>query len=324
MPPGLIYTQMGSFARRLAEQEAGMMREMTRRWSAIESHLLSRIERLIAEIATLGILTDGEIFRLYRYTEMIQSARDEIAQYERWGATYISSVQTHASELGFEAAVRSVYGTQYLVPNINRAAVINMIGSCADGAPLFALIKNRALAGVAVDKLTQALVNGVALGYNPRKTARLMANGLSAGLTKAMVIARTEQTRAYREATRSGYKQQGITQYQRMCALSDRTCAACLALDGKIYNTDQIMHNHPLCRCFMIPVVGKVEQAYAQEWFATIGGVRQKEILGPAHYALYEQGIPLERMVNLTDNLTWGPTVGIKSIHDLEVELGIT
>jgi len=319
-----VYTDMQDYARKLARTEAGVVRDMTQRWSAMEARLLARIERLLAEIATLGVVTDSEIFQLYRYTELLQAVRDEIARYEVWGTEYVTRVQTRAMELGFEAAVRSTYGTQYLVPRLNTKAVIHMAGSCADGGALFTLIKNRALAGVAIDKLTQALVDGVALGFNPSKTARLMAQGLAAGLSKALVIARTEQIRVYREANRSGYIQQGITQYQRMCSLSDRTCPACLALDGRIYLTDQVMHNHPLCRCFMIPVIGKAEPAHALEWFGSIGSERQQQILGPGHYALWQQGISLEQMVKTTNDLTWGPTLGIKSIRDLEVEFGLT
>jgi SPP1 gp7 family putative phage head morphogenesis protein len=171
-----------------------------------------------------------------------------------------------------------------------------------------------------VDGLTQALVEGVALGYNPRKTAQIMASGLSDGLNKALVIARTEQLRTYRAANLEQYQNMGIQQWQRHCAFSDRTCVACLGLDGKIYPTNTGFASHPNCRCFMTAVIPgePITETNAQKWFGGLDEDRKKEILGKGHYELYQKGVPLSEMVSVNEDPIWGPTIGIRSLKDID------
>lgn len=313
-----VYQTMREYQRRLSKHEAAEMLAMAKRWAMVEKRLGVYFDALIDEIARDGLKTDAQIFRLYRYQELAGVASDEIAQYELWAGERIRREQMRALNLGFEAAVRTAYADSFFAPMIDRSAVANMIGICADGAPLFSVLKQRAIAPQAVEGLTNALIEAVALGYGPRKTARFMAHGLALGLDKALLIARTEQIRVYREATRAGYSQMGVTEYQRHCALSDRTCPVCLALDGKIYKTDAMMHSHPGCRCFMTAIVrGQTYPARAQDWFAKLPAARQKQILGPGHYNLYQGGMSLEEMVRTRNDPVWGPGLALRSVKSL-------
>jgi SPP1 gp7 family putative phage head morphogenesis protein len=314
-----IYRRMAEFNRQLAGREAASMLEMIRRWKLVEDDLWSKIDGLARQIAKDGIKTDGQLFRMYRYSELVKQAQDEIDQYEVWAAQYIQSVQRREVDFGLEAAVRSVYGDRFFAPRIYKGAVERMIAGTQAGAPLAVLLGKRALAGKSIEGLTRALINGMAQGWNPRKTARAMADELAQGLDKALVIARTEQIRSFREATREQYGTMGITQYQRHCAKSDRTCLACLALDGKVYEQSEIMDSHPNCRCFTVAVIaGDVnEHASAQEWFGGLDEKRQKEILGPGHFDLYKQGVPLSEMAKVTDNPVWGPTLGVRPLSEM-------
>lgn len=242
-----IYGVMSNYNQQLAKREAAEMLAMARRWGTVEKRLWVYFDALIDDIARTGVKTDAQIMRLYRYEQLVNTAQNEIAQYEAWAGSRIIAEQRRAMDVGFEAAVRTAAGDSFFPPMVDKTAVANMIGMCADGAPLFSVLRRRALATASIEGLTNALVEAVALGYNPRKTARFMADGLAQGLDKALLIARTEQIRVMREATRSGYQQMGVTRYRRHCAKSDRTCVACLALDGKIYKTDMIMDSHPGC-----------------------------------------------------------------------------
>ena len=67
-----------------------------------------------------------------------------------------------------------------------------------------------ALAPDMVARLTRNLIEAISLGYSPRKTAEMMAGGLTDSLSKALVIARTEQIRTYREATLAQYQDIGF------------------------------------------------------------------------------------------------------------------
>lgn len=331
-----IYQVMAAYNRQLAADEASASMEMARRWMQVESRLQGAFDALLEQVSTQGAKTPSEIFRLYRYDQLIQTAQGEIGQFEAAAGRIIGAQSERAISLGLEAAVRSLYGENFFTPGVNRGALANMIGVCADGKPLFDLLAKRALAGVSVEGLSQALVEGIALGYGPRKVARMMAAGLSAGLNKALVIAQTEQVRAYREASRQQYAAMGVQEYQRHCAKSDRTCVACLALDGKKYKIGRIMDSHPRCRCFMVALpppgwqpTGEQEErarvpgerarvpeerARAQEWFSGLDEKRQRAILGDRRWELYRDGKPLSDMVRIKEHPIWGPTIGIKRL----------
>jgi SPP1 gp7 family putative phage head morphogenesis protein len=165
----------------------------------------------------------------------------------------------------------------------------------------------------------------VALGWNPRKTALAMVDGLAQGLDKALLIARTEQIRAYRESTRAEYAARGVEQYQRHCSKSDRTCPVCLALDGEVYPVNELMPSHPGCRCFMTRYTGeKSDYQNAQDWFAGLKEERQREILGRGHFELYQKGVPLREFVKVTDDPVWGPTLGLKPLKEILLDKPLT
>ena len=314
-----IYAVMAAFNRQLGRLEAGATMEMTERWKEIEARLWGYFLALVDDIERNGLKTDAQVYQLFRYQTLLKIALDEITRYEQWAQGRVEEMQQQAIDLGVAAAIASLNGAQYFVPTGNIAALKNMVGVCADGAPVFSILSQRALSPEAVAGLTAALLEGIALGYNPRKTARKMADGLAGGLDKALTIARTEQIRAFREATRQQYQDMGVKLYQRHCAHSDRTCTACLGLDGEIYPTDELFASHPNCRCFMTAYDAELAKRYpnAQEWFAGLDEARQKEILGPGHYKLYKEGMPLKDMVKITDNPVWGPTIGVKPLKEL-------
>ena len=192
-----------------------------------------------------------------------------------------------------------------------------MIGLAGDGSPLFDVIKQRALAPVMVEGMRSTLIQAVAHGDNPRTTARILKNGLAAGLTKALTIARTEQLRVYRDTGIEQYKASGVvTSYTRHCALDELTCIACLALDGKVQLVDEIFEIHPLDGCFTTPNIEGLEPISGQTgeaWLNAQSEGKQKEILG-AHYDLWKSGISIKDMVKIKDDPVWGPTVGIKPV----------
>ncbi len=318
--PSQAYQVMLDFQRRLTRREADASLEMAKRWKGIEDRLTGYFDALLNQVQVEGIKTKSEVFRLYRYEQLLKTAQDEIRQFERDAGQVIRTEQHSAIDMGLEAAVKSIYGDQYLAPSVNRGALASMVGLCADGQPLFSLLAGRALSDVSIQGLTDKLIEGLALGYNPRKTARMMADGLAAGLEKALTIARTEQIRAYREGTRTQYEAMGIKRYRRHCAKTDRTCLACLALDGKIYAVNRVMDSHPNCRCFMVAVVQGMEEdrASAQEWFGGLDEARQREILGKGRFELYQQGVPLEKMVRVRHDPVWGPTVGVEGVKEIK------
>jgi SPP1 gp7 family putative phage head morphogenesis protein len=318
---------MEDFNRDLARREKQQFVEMGQRWVTVEQALEYNITQLANEIDARRTankpIGSSALERLERYKELLQQTLHEAAMYEQYATRVISSEQAVYGEMAIAAAqatIRGQIGSGRTFNQIDVGAVQDMVGMTADGKPLFSLLKNRALSTQMVSGLTDALVQATALGYNPRKSAGLMRDGLTGGLSKALVIARTEQIRVFREAGRAQYEASGVVKtYTRHCAFSERTCLACIGLDGKVYLTDEIMDSHPECRCFMTPNVEGVEQSTrrgAQEWLAKQDKQTQQSILG-GHYDLYKSGIPLSEMVKITDDPTWGPTMSVRPLAEL-------
>jgi len=127
---------------------------------------------------------------------------------------------------------------------LNSDAVENIVALSRAGKPLGEILGRHGLG--AVGRVTDALINGAAQGHNPRDTARRMMHaGFGSSSQQALLVARDQKVRNFREAGRQNYQANGITRYQRMAAHQTRTCLACLALDGRIYETDELFAAHP-------------------------------------------------------------------------------
>jgi len=189
----------------------------------------------------------------------------------------------------------------------------------------FPAITNRVLERafpLAVEKLTDLLIRGTALGWNPRKTAEVARrDGLSSGLNHFLLVARDQQIRAYREASRDTYQASSVVYgYKRLATKNKRTCLACLALDGKIYETSELMPLHPQDRCTMIPLVkGFPAPTWetGSEWFASLPEKDQKKMMGAERFDLYQNGVPFEDMVTVVKNDVWGPSAKVTPLYQL-------
>jgi len=74
---------------------------------------------------------------------------------------------------------------------------------------------------------------------------------------RATLIARTETLRAHNEGRKVFYRQVGITKVRWLIADDTRTCPACRALNGKVFNLDEVDGPplHPNCRCVTLSVL---------------------------------------------------------------------
>jgi SPP1 gp7 family putative phage head morphogenesis protein len=344
MPKPKVIETLELFRKEVMQKEKDMMILMTRRWRDAEKAIEPQIRALSVEIESLRLagkaVTPDRIYRLSRYKALLAQVQSETAKYETWAARNISYNQRTFFELGSassQAMLRDVLPPGINI-NFNRipvAAVENMIGLSRDGSPLFSVLQKRALYPDAVDRMTTQMINAMALGYNPRKTAEMMKDGLAAGLNKALVIARTEQLRAYREATYQNYNanQDIVKGWVWHSACDDRTCAACWAMHGTVHALDERLDDHVCGRCAMVPVTKTwAEMGYAglaepntdkrsgEEIFGTLDEERQRSILGAGRFDLWQSGdIEFRSMAKFTDDDVWGRSLRVTPIKDLEL-----
>jgi SPP1 gp7 family putative phage head morphogenesis protein len=214
---------------------------------------------------------------------------------------------------------------------IPKEALTSFIGSSSPDSPLGKLIS-----GLAMDtseRFRSTLATAIVSGDNPRQAARDLEKVIASAQTDINVsrsrletIARTEMIRSAREAQRYLYEgNPAVVGYQRQATQDGRVCIACLALSGTKYPTSEIMPSHPNCRCVMLPITLSAEYILGESTDpglnypatgpnALLSGMSEGEklqVMGPSRYALYQQGVSLDKMVAVVPNKTWGDTTAI-------------
>jgi hypothetical protein len=178
-------------------------------------------------------------------------------------------------------------------------SVETMLGFLADDSPLHSALVKR-LGPAVAERMSDALVDGIVLGMNPRKVAQIVRNELGVGLTWALTTARTAQLSAYREASRANYVANShiVESWTWLSALGNRTCMSCLNMHGSIHPVTESLNDHHNGRCVAIP---NVRQAAAfglpqpeiepgEQWFKRQPEAFQRERMGPGRFDAWKAG----------------------------------
>lgn len=188
--------------------------------------------------------------------------------------------------------------------------------------------------------MRRELVRGVAVGENPRETARRILKAteghFNGGLNRALTISRTETLDAHRAATQAADLANNdlTTMWMWGAELGARTCIACLSMHGTRYPIEEPGPiGHQNCRCDRIPVTktwaelgftGIEEppslEKSSQEWFDGLTLDTQRQIMGPERLNLYQSGeIRWEDLNRRQENPGWRDSVTITPVRDLLV-----
>ena len=262
MADPLILQLISQFRGDLLARDATAVAEMVQRWTAVEAQLNEAIEKLVEETAVLAekgeTLSRSKLFQLQRFRSLLSQLLPILNSYRRYAEGVIEAEAEAAQEMGHGHARELLQATMNgrLPSRVATAfdrlptdAAENIAALARGGGPLRKLSENAY--PTAVEGIVNQLITGVSLGRNPRETTRLIKKqGLAQGLNHILLVARDQQIRNYREMARQGYQRSGVVKrYVRIAAKQTRTCAACLALDGTIYETAEIMPLHPQDRC---------------------------------------------------------------------------
>jgi len=281
------------------------------------------------------LVTQQSIFKLRRYQALLTQMQTEMSAYNLWAADYIARGQMRMGVIGVSHAAEAVNlallqggasGVGTFFDTLPISAIQLMIGNAGKGGPVYTLLQENY--PTAVERMTNILINNVAMGMSPMVTAKQMMAGMAGGLSHALTVARTEQMRVYREASRQQYELSGAVQeYMRFASKSGNTCALCLALDGEIYKSSELMSVHPNDRCVMIPVVNGVKPPQwesGEDWLKRQDEVTQKQILGPGAQEMWKNGdIELMDLVKKVEHPTWGPSLQRNTLASLREERGL-
>lgn len=310
---GLVPGRAERFRAEVLTHEARARAEMRRAWSGARETASAEIDRLVAEALERG--ADEDTLRaLVHYERFVRRATAEASAFAETSRRRTVSLAAWASDAGASAAGELVGLATAQVGAVatvqNAEAVIAITGRMRAGgaARAFAAIPARSVA-----RAERELIDGVALGRNPRETARRMRAAFDIALFDAERIARNETMCAYRMAHQQTYRANtaALSGWKWVAALDARTCAICWAWDGTVFPVESGLDTHVGCRCTMAPVpIGYEDLVDAgpsgPERFARLPRERQDEILGPGRAELYRSGVALKSMTGATSHPLWG------------------
>lgn len=171
--------------------------------------------------------------------------------------------------------------------------------------------------------ITQGLIEGKGSTNIVREV--LLDVGEVISPSDASRIVRTETMRAYRGVYRDQMDmlpKDSIAGYRWLAAIGDtRTCLQCLAMHNQVFPTYPEFQ-HVNCRCAVVPVFSPryappQDFETGDEAFARRSADYQLQVLGPARYELYQQGMPLIDMVAIEHDSVWGGTTRLIPVKDL-------
>lgn len=331
MPPAIV-NAANIFKDQLRARESTAMSAMAGRWVGVMRQLdgeIAAIARTMADRRARGLeVTPGYIYRTERYSRLLIEANQEFEKYADFAAPLIERERDLFYRAGALHGGQLIDimegGTGGTFDRLTVGAVQNIAGYVSDGSPLRDLLS--AAWPAAIEQTTSALVTGVALGYGPERIAKMMNRGMTNGLYRSMVIARTETHRAYRENKLSTWRETGIAGFQRVATHDKRVCAACLLAEGEFIPIHERMAEHPQGRCIMIPCRSRAEAhewVNGEEWLNTQPASTQKAILGKGRFEAWQAGkINLRDIPQEVYSDVWGSSLRARTLTELLGEAG--
>lgn len=315
----LVIRTLREYRELLEARELDAMARMAKSWLVIEHRLDADILALALEterrLKAGEVVTQQMIWKMDRYKILKGKLQAEIKIWNRDSLIpQIEAEQRAFGWLGIDAgkeAIIASYGgplTAPLFPVLNRGAVEAMVGYLGNGSPLNILLKQDY--PDAIDGLCDALLQGIARGYGPGQVANMMADGMGMGLERAMLIARTEINRAYRQANIEAYRASDVVEGFMRLVRKGTACMSCLMLDGQRFKTQDDFSDHPRGKA---ELPGNLIESSTPDAFVTLYHQGDIVIIGtssgkflpvtPNHPVLTDRGWVAAKFVKEGDNV---------------------
>lgn len=293
-------------------------------WQAVE-RVLTRYEWRIQAAIDAGVTPRPSWLRQQVWwRQMEASIEAEMLRFDSGAARVLAHGQREAVGISAHSATLltdAVGVGGAIVPQVNAGAMERWVSAMRPGSPVRRVIDgygDRITASLRV-RMTEGLGSGKGITGILRDVRADVGPDAVRGRVHTFV--RTEVHRSFRGTARDLYASMPegmITGYRWQASLSGRTCILCISLHGTISQTYR-MDQHPSCRCNQAPIIGPRYAPPRQfgetgpEWFARQDAETQQRIFSThAHYDLYQQGVPLDRMVGHRQSRVWGPSVALR------------
>ncbi len=312
------------YRKALDAMDVDVMDHMAEEWLKAMNRLETDMELLAREMlerkANGTAITEQMILLDKRYQDLQTQMQAAIKKYSGFAAETIGKNQLDSAFLGLTAARDSIITqTDLTFHKLDLKAVETMAGFLKDGSPLSTLLANAI--PDAVDGLRDALLNGIARGSGVKTIVNEMVNGSGMGLERAVLIARTEVARTYREASLQQYRESGVVSGFKRMVKKETACLACLMLDGEILQTDDDLDDHPGGKCTAVPIVEGTKGPQWEaglNWFERLDPSLQEEKLGAQRYELWKEGaFELKDLVKFDHSSVYGYQPRVATLAEL-------
>jgi hypothetical protein len=287
-----------------------------RAWDVLARELQAAILDILATARETGVWPrPWELSRVARLQAALEAAQTSLVALARRAGVEVTDgagraitatvdAEPHLIASQLPAAEQVAAATRYAAKIL--PSHLDVIVARTQGA---IVAQTSALPAAAMESMRSALIRGVAVGTNPGVAARQMLDGVegafTGGLTRAIVIARTEILDAYRVTSQYAHAANAdvLEGWVWLATLDRRVCVSCLAQNGSEHPvTDPGPLDHQQGRCARVPLAKSwaalglpgVEPAStmpdARAWFAKQPDATQLEIMGPSRLAMLRSG----------------------------------
>jgi len=314
---------------------AELTREQQKAFQAVRREL-AKLTRQISEARAKGeTVNPAWLFQRQRLDRFERELGTEIALYLDLAKRKIEAAKVRALIDGQGDARELLLSTLpqaiSVTPALPLAQLHSVVLNTQLGTPLGNLLAG--LGAEAARGAREKLVEGVALGLGTREIGRNLRDSFAGNSIRALLVARTEVIRTYRDSALQTYKQnRGVIKgWLWIAQLGPRTCPVCIAKHGSFHSLEESFASHPACRCSPapktktwtelgfpddIPETG-LDPEPGEDWFARQSAVTQEAILSPGKYRLYRDGeIKLDDLVQETVHPVWGRGVRERALRD--------
>ena len=280
------------FRKALIREDEAAMRRLVEAYQDLYSRLGDKIEKFVLKLETQPEWTRAQVTRLAQYGELIKEIERELRGYQEYARVEISTGARKAIDFAVADTARFMRAAGYVKPvMLPTAAIETMLGFLQPEGALYKRLMG--LAGENAGKVANSILEGIGLGYNPRKVAGLITKELGGGLTDALRMARTSHLYAYREATRANYiaNDNVVKGWIWWAELDGETCMSCVAMHGTVHELDETLDDHYNGRCAMLPYLGdNAPEATGKDWFDRQDEATQRAMMGATKYEAWKDG----------------------------------
>ena len=329
------------FRANLLRRDAAAQAEVLRAYETVWEKLSDEIERVASQLQKKGS-SPSLLFEQNRLGQLQDELAAEILDVAKKAGKITLREQSKVVDLAREHSARLMKAAatdarvRISFASLAKDEIRHLVGVMQDGSPVAQAFRKlgQQMGLESAEPIKKALIEGMALGRNPRSIAAAVRREVDAGFTPGRVTRsdprvvrvlnmgiRHQVLGAYREATRLNYEDNKklLSGWVWTATRSATTCVICWAMDGTIFPADEPFVSHVNCRCVMRPLLpGQTPGQLGPAAFNKLEPGVQKEILGDLAFKAYDSGmVKLEDFVGVRSDPRWGDSrirLGLENI----------